>query len=296
MRLGIIEPVPPDTPTIWCSRMVVVAKKDGSPRHTIDLQRLNEATYRDTHHTSSPFILASAIPPNTRKTILDAWNAYLLLSEEASDATTFITEWGRYRYLHGPQGFKASGDAYTKANVLMIPSYRIKTSKKASGTLSITSSTALKMELSSTQQNSDSARQRSTLLVSMSPKMALNLPNPSSIHLLFSQAHQHQRCSLLFGLVNQVGGSQVSLAEQVHSSIFFHLLLVLAFPGYGDTSRGTVRPGVGDREYPVLLLPSFFSQVHISWVAVHRFGGGSSSLGAHGAPGVLKVTSSSIRQ
>ena len=97
--------------------MVVVAKKDGSPRRTIDLQRLNEATYRATHHTSSPFNLASSIPPNTRKTILDAWNAYHLLplSEEARDATTFITEWGRYRYLRGPQGFKASGDAYTKA-------------------------------------------------------------------------------------------------------------------------------------------------------------------------------------
>ena len=117
VRLGIIEPVPPDTPTIWCSRMVVIAKKDGSPRRTIDLQRLNEATYRATHHTSSPFNLASSIPPNTRKTILDAWNAYHLLplSEEARDATTFITEWGRYRYLRGPQGFKASGDAYTKA-------------------------------------------------------------------------------------------------------------------------------------------------------------------------------------
>ena len=72
VRLGIIEPVPPDTPTIWCSRMVVVAKKDGSPRRTIDLQRLNEATCRATHHTSSPFNLASSIPPNTRKTILDA--------------------------------------------------------------------------------------------------------------------------------------------------------------------------------------------------------------------------------
>ena len=117
VRLGIIEPVPPGTPTIWCSRMVVVAKKNGTPRRTIDLQKLNEASYRDTHHTSSPFNLASSVPPNTRKTILDAWNAYHLLplSDEARNATTFITEWGRYRYRRGPQGFKASGDAYTKA-------------------------------------------------------------------------------------------------------------------------------------------------------------------------------------
>ena len=89
--------------------MVVVAKKDGSPRRTIDLQRLNEATYRATHHTSSPFNLASSIPPNTRKTILDAWNAYHLLplSEEARDATTFITEWGRYRYLTWTSRFQS---------------------------------------------------------------------------------------------------------------------------------------------------------------------------------------------
>ena len=30
------------------------------------------------------------------------------------DATTFITEWGRYRYLPPPQGFHAAGDAYTR--------------------------------------------------------------------------------------------------------------------------------------------------------------------------------------
>ena len=51
--------------------MVVVAKKDGSPRHTIDLQRLSEATYRATYHTSYPFNLPSSIPPE-KKTSLDA--------------------------------------------------------------------------------------------------------------------------------------------------------------------------------------------------------------------------------
>ena len=31
VRLGIIEPVPQGTPTVWCSRMVVTPKKDGTP-------------------------------------------------------------------------------------------------------------------------------------------------------------------------------------------------------------------------------------------------------------------------
>ena len=96
--------------------MVVVHKKDGSPRRMVDLQNLNAATYRATHHTASPFNQASLVPPGTRKTVLDAWNGYhsLHLSPSARDATTFITEWGRYRYLCAPQGFHAAGDGYTK--------------------------------------------------------------------------------------------------------------------------------------------------------------------------------------
>ena len=114
--LGIIEPVPQGTPTVWCSRMVVTPKKDGTPRRTVDLQKLNKATLRETHHTPSPFNQVSTVPPHMKKTVLDAWNGYhsLPLSPEARDATTFITEWGRYRYLRAPMGFQASGDAYTR--------------------------------------------------------------------------------------------------------------------------------------------------------------------------------------
>ena len=116
VRLGIIEPVPPGTPTRWCSRMVVAPKKDGSPRRTVNLTSVNEATLRETHHTPTPFNLVSDVPPGTKKSVLDAWNGYhsLPLAEQARDATTFITEFGRYRYKRAPQGFHASGDAYTR--------------------------------------------------------------------------------------------------------------------------------------------------------------------------------------
>ncbi len=116
VRLGTIEPVPQGTPTLWCARAVVVPKKDGTPRRTVDLQYLNAATYRETHHVASPFNQASTVPPNTKKTVLDAWNGYhsLPLDPISRDATTFITEWGRYRYRRAPQGFHAAGDAYTR--------------------------------------------------------------------------------------------------------------------------------------------------------------------------------------
>ena len=90
--LGTIEPVPQGTPTKWCARAIVVPKKDGTPRRTVDLQYLNAATYRETHHVPSAFNQASTVPPNTKKTVLDAWNGYhsLLLDPVSRDATTFL--------------------------------------------------------------------------------------------------------------------------------------------------------------------------------------------------------------
>ena len=67
VALGIIEPVPTGTPTVWCSRMVVAPKKDGSPGRTVDLQKLNAGTRRETHHTPSPFNQVSVVPARIKK-------------------------------------------------------------------------------------------------------------------------------------------------------------------------------------------------------------------------------------
>jgi len=102
-----------EDPTVWCSRMVFAPKKDGSPRRTIDLQQVNKAALWETHHMPTPFHHANTVPAGTKKTTLDAWNGYhsLPLTQEA---TTFIREWGCYRYCRAPMGFHASGDAYTR--------------------------------------------------------------------------------------------------------------------------------------------------------------------------------------
>lgn len=96
--------------------MIVTPKKNGEPRRTVDLQQLNKATLREVHHTPSPFNMVASTPTGKRKTVLDAWNGYhsLPLNTLSRDATTFITEWGRYRYCRAPMGFHASGDAYTR--------------------------------------------------------------------------------------------------------------------------------------------------------------------------------------
>ena len=115
VRLGVLEQVPLGTPDTWCHRMVICTKKNGSLRRTIDFQQLNQHATRETHHTQSPFHQARAVPMHTKKTIFDAWNGYhsVALREADRHLTTFITPWGRYRYCSAPQGYIASGDAYT---------------------------------------------------------------------------------------------------------------------------------------------------------------------------------------
>lgn len=114
--LGVIEPVPAGSPTTWCSRMLVTTKKSGEPRIVVDYQPLNAVSKRETHHTPTPWNLASSIPKGMKKSILDAWNGYhsIPLAHESRLKTTFISEYGRYRYLRAPQGYTGSGDAYTK--------------------------------------------------------------------------------------------------------------------------------------------------------------------------------------
>ena len=116
VRLGIIERVPQGETSEWCSRMVITSKSNGKPRRTIDFQQLNKVTLREVHHTPSPINLVTQVPAGKLKTVLDAWNGYhsLMLDLESKELTTFNTEWGRYRYLRGPQGFHGTGDAYTR--------------------------------------------------------------------------------------------------------------------------------------------------------------------------------------
>ena len=116
VKLGVIEPVPVGTPVTWCHKMVVIPKKSGKPRRTVDFQALNKYAIRETHHTESPFHQARAVPSHTYKTSSDAWNGYhsTELEEEDRHLTTFITPRGRYRYRVAPQGYIASGDGYTR--------------------------------------------------------------------------------------------------------------------------------------------------------------------------------------
>ena len=115
VALGVIECVPVNTLIRWCSRMHVVAKKNGSCRRTVDLRPLKSSIAAQTHLTQSPIAQVMKVPENTYGTTIDTWNGYhsIPLDKDSRDATTFLTPFRRYRYLMNPQGQKVSGDAYT---------------------------------------------------------------------------------------------------------------------------------------------------------------------------------------
>ena len=115
VALGVLEMVPENTPITWCHRMVVCRKHNGDPRRTVDMQKLNDASVRQCHPTQPPLEQAMTVPHNTKKSVLDAWNGFhsVAIRETDRHLTTFCTMWGRYRYRSAPQGYAASGDAYT---------------------------------------------------------------------------------------------------------------------------------------------------------------------------------------
>ena len=116
IALGVLEKVPIGEPSVWCHRMVLARKPNGKPRRTVDLSPINRHCMRETHRVKPPFQQAKAVPPDTWKSVTDAWNGYHSVPLHPADRhlTTFITPWGRFRYKVAPQGFLASGDGHTR--------------------------------------------------------------------------------------------------------------------------------------------------------------------------------------
>ena len=111
---GVLTPVPFNESTEWCARMVIVRKHNGSPRRTVDYQQLNAQCLREPNYSESPFHTCRKVPQGTWKSTFDAVDGYhsVEIDTESSKLTTFITPWGRYRYLRFPQGHCSAGDAF----------------------------------------------------------------------------------------------------------------------------------------------------------------------------------------
>ena len=120
VRMGILENVSAkNNHDLWLAPMIVVPKRDNTPRRVIDFSLLNKFCKRSAEASLDTNRMATAVPvPEPGKEIffscLDAWNGYhsIPLDEEAKKYFGFLSEWGTFRYNVAPQGFLGSGDHY----------------------------------------------------------------------------------------------------------------------------------------------------------------------------------------
>ena len=113
VKLGILENM--DGVSEWCSPMSFVPKPDGDVRVVADLVHLNKFVERPVQPFPTPRDIVAMVPGTSKYfAILDAKNGYwqIPLDDERKPLTTFITEWGCYRYLRAPMGLTSSGDEF----------------------------------------------------------------------------------------------------------------------------------------------------------------------------------------
>ena len=60
IAINITEPVPIREPVEWCSKIIVITKKDGRPRRTVDLQQLNSQCQRG--NSSLSIAISTCLP------------------------------------------------------------------------------------------------------------------------------------------------------------------------------------------------------------------------------------------
>ena len=113
-RLGIIEKVPEEIPTTWQHRLEVVANPNGEPWGVVDLSPLNRPGGREKHVSVPPFVQAWQVPAQAWKTVTKTWSHSAPIREKDKHFTTFITEWGRYRYRVIPHGLVPGNSGHVR--------------------------------------------------------------------------------------------------------------------------------------------------------------------------------------
>ena len=114
---GIIAPV--TEPTEWCSPIVVADKKSSDEVCLcVDFTRLNQYVMRERYQSPTPLECVAAISAGEAKmfTTFDALKGYhqCPLDEASQLLTTFITPFGRYKYLRAPFGICSISEHYNR--------------------------------------------------------------------------------------------------------------------------------------------------------------------------------------
>ena len=114
---GIIAPV--TAPSQWCSPIVVVPKKSSDEvRLCVDFTQLNKFIVREGYQSPTPHECVASIQASKAKVFssFDALKGYhqCPLDAASQELTTFITPFGRFKYLRAPFGLSSIAEHYNR--------------------------------------------------------------------------------------------------------------------------------------------------------------------------------------
>lgn len=114
---GIIAPV--TEPTEWCAPIIMALKKGSEKiRMCVDLSRLNKYVKHERYQSVTPAQAVADIAAENPCvfTKLDALKGYhqCPLEEESQLLTTFITPFGRFKFLRAPYGISSISEHYNR--------------------------------------------------------------------------------------------------------------------------------------------------------------------------------------
>ena len=119
-REGVIKPV--SAPSDWCAPMVPVLKPDGRVRICVDLKKLNASVKRELFPLPTVEDTLTKLRGSKIFSTLDLASGFwqIPLEEEASHLTTFITPFGRYRFLRLPFGITSAPEIFQSRLQLLL--------------------------------------------------------------------------------------------------------------------------------------------------------------------------------
>ena len=114
VKSGVIEPV--DEPTDLCAPMVVVPKPNGNVRLCVDLTKFNEGVRREHFVMKRAEGTLGSISSGTVFSKLDANSGFhqVVLTDESSKLTMFITPFGRFMFRRLSYGISSAPEYFQK--------------------------------------------------------------------------------------------------------------------------------------------------------------------------------------
>src|SRR5271163_271741 len=112
LTAGIIEP----SQSPWVANVVMVTKKDGSPRFCVDYRRLNDCTVKDAYPLPRIETCLDTLGGSKYFSTFDLRSGYhqVLMKPEDSDKTSFVTRTGTYRFRVLPFGLCNAGATFQR--------------------------------------------------------------------------------------------------------------------------------------------------------------------------------------